>query len=145
MNIKKYIKKNTILLIILTVILIIGAVLLMLVGNQINFQKTQIANLQRTVELDNLRVAGAERKVVDMEYGVTKDNPNPILKMMEQSSVSPTPSSVDPHAGMKEVKGMNCQPAGGNGALNCTESDYWYTPSTGGSNSGVGVPHPIQY
>ncbi|MCX6791875.1 MAG: hypothetical protein NT149_02455 [Candidatus Gottesmanbacteria bacterium] len=56
-------------------------------------------------------------------------SPIPTTALLPISVPVITSAPVDPHAGMKEVKTMNCQPEGTNGATNCTEYDYWYNPN----------------
>lgn len=74
-------------------------------------------------EVDNLKSPGEVDRIL---YG----SPAPTSKPV---------SSKDPHAGMKEVKGMDCQPQGNKGATNCTEYDYWYNPNDLPSNNMQGT------
>jgi hypothetical protein len=141
-------KNQVIFPIILTVVILIGVGWFTGAVNQINSQKLQIASLNKTIknatsQIDDLNALlekatgtnNPDSAAFAAAAGITHINTFP----------TPTPSFIDPHAGMKEVKTMNCQPEGGNSATNCTEYDYWYKPSTNGSNSGQGTAHPFQY
>jgi len=54
-----------------------------------------------------------------------------------------TSAPADSHAGMKEVKGMNCQSQNNDGTTNCTEYDYWYNPNEP-SRTGTLAPNMLQ-
>jgi len=119
--------KNKIILIVLIVfgvLLITGAYFLIAQENQIISQKVQIASLQETINSDNHWINEDEKTLKDLT-----GTDNPFYIPPKAPTLTPVVPSADPHAGMKEVKTMNCQPEGSNGSTNCTEYDYWYNPN----------------
>ena len=122
MDIKKHIKKiNSLGL--LAIGFVVGLVVMYLyLQPKLTYQEKTVRDL---ANLANKNQQNADLYEKNWLNTLSKLDPNPLL-------ITPTPtySTIDPHAGMKEVKTMNCQPDGGNGATNCTEYDYWYNPNT---------------
>lgn len=101
---KKYLKNKWAVL--LAAIIVFGLILFMTIQNQ----NVQIASLQKTIDVQN-----------NFLKGLSKSSASPV------PTLGSTQKLVDPHVGMKEAKGMNCQSIG-HGQTDCTEYDYWYDP-----------------
>lgn len=87
------------------------------------------------------------QKLPEASKSATVLIPTSTISLVPTSAPVITSAPVNPHAGMRELKGTSCSGQNSNGGninLDCQPYDIWVPIITGGSNSGVGVPHPVQ-